>query len=144
MMDRCLPGINIKKPKTMLSCSYKILLAEDERLIRFIISAFFKKCGCYVDEAKNGEEAIRLFETKKDYDMILMDVHMPVMDGLMATEKIRRMEEAHKIKTRIIGISSDEHCKDKCYQHGMDDFYTKPLMIQDIFGLMAGKMEKKD
>lgn len=128
----------------MLSCSYKILLAEDERLIRFIISAFFKKCGCYVDEAKNGEEAIRLFETQKDYDMILMDVHMPVMDGLKATERIRGLEEPLKIKTRIIGISSDEYCKDKCYQHGMDDFYTKPLMIQDIFGLMAGKPKNNE
>ena len=120
----------------MDSCNYKILLAEDERLVRFILSSFFKKCGCQVDEAKNGSEALNLFQVKY-YDMILMDVNMPVMDGLDATSQIRNLEKFKSNKTYIVGISSDEHNKDRCLKHGMDEFYPKPLMVQDIFKLIG-------
>ncbi len=120
----------------MDSCNYNILLAEDERLVRFILSSFFKKCGCHVDEAKNGSEALNLFQVNY-YDMILMDVNMPVMDGLDATSQIRNLEKFKSNKTYIVGISSDEHNKDKCLEHGMDEFYPKPLMVQDIFKLIG-------
>mgnify|MGYP006277325485 CR=1 FL=1 len=116
--------------------SYNILLAEDDRFIRFILSSFLKKYSCIVDEAGNGYEALKLFEIKH-YDMILMDVNMPVMNGIDATMAIRNQEASKSERTFIVGISSDEQNKIRCLANGMDEFYPKPLMVEDIIKLLG-------
>lgn len=120
----------------MESRSYNILLAEDDRFVRFILSSFLKKYSCIVDEAVNGYEALKLFEMKH-YDMILMDVNMPVMNGIDATIAIRKQEASKNKRTFIVGISSEEHNKIRCLANGMDKFYPKPLMVKDIIKLLG-------
>lgn len=120
----------------MVTSEFNVLLADDERLIRYILHAFFKKNGCRIDEAKNGLEALQLFK-QKHYDLILMDVNMPVMDGIEATQKIREYEdEQGRVKTHIVGISTESDAEQECLNNGMNAFYTKPIMVKDIYYLI--------
>ena len=120
------------KYSDMNARKYKILLVEDERLLRFIINAFFKKLGVELDEAKNGLEAVEKFK-ENDYDLILMDIQMPIMDGFEAVELMRRMEkeDSDRKRTKIVAVTTN-HDKEKCLESGMDSYYQKPIMMEEI------------
>ncbi|MCG8310269.1 MAG: PAS domain S-box protein, partial [Cytophagales bacterium] len=103
----------------------KILLVEDNEFNRLVATNTLAIQGILVDEAKNGEEAIKLLETKR-FDLILMDLQMPVMDGLTATRIIRNEMD---IRIPIIAFTADAVKKEieLCLSSGMNDFVTKPF-----------------
>jgi CheY-like chemotaxis protein len=95
-----------------------------------LATALLKKMGHVVDTAGNGREALEALAAKP-YDLVLMDVHMPDMDGLEATRRIRQAETAGRRKTRtpIIALTAStlEGDRQICIDAGMDDFLAKPL-----------------
>jgi len=109
-----------------------ILLVEDDLLNQRLVTYILKKYNHKVVIANNGVEAIERFREHK-FDVILMDIMMPVMDGLEATVKIREIESSDKIEKRtpIIALTANttDNDRDKCLSHGMDKYLAKPFHI---------------
>lgn len=112
-----------------------ILLVEDNLLNQRIVTFSLKKFNHEVIIANNGVEAVERFREKK-FDVILMDIMMPVMDGLEATIKIREEELLNKTERRtpIIALTANtmDNDRDKCISYGMDDFLAKPFDIEKL------------
>lgn len=113
----------------------KILLVEDNILNQRIVTLSLKKFNHEVTIANNGVEAIDCFK-EKNFDVILMDIMMPIMDGLEATIKIREIEnESDSIKrTPIIAVTANtmDNDKEKCLSYGMDEFMAKTFDIEKL------------
>ncbi len=118
-----------------MSNSLKILLVEDNILNQKITSFGLKKFCHQVEIANNGLEAIDMFKDS-DYDVVLMDIMMPVMDGYEATSKIRDYEKQRGLikSTPIIAITANtlDNDRDKCLSIGMDEFMPKPFDINRL------------
>ncbi|GGW30183.1 PAS domain-containing hybrid sensor histidine kinase/response regulator [Arenibacter certesii] len=117
----------------------KILVADDNDVNKFLTSLFIKNLypHAIIVEAINGKDAVEQYQTEQP-DIILMDVQMPVMNGLQAAEKIRAYEE--NIEVPIIALTSGSMPgeKEKCLEAGMTDFLSKPL-LQESLGKMLNK-----
>lgn len=122
----------------------KILLAEDnpvnQRLMKLILSQLKMK----VDVASNGKEAYEMYQ-QKTYDLIFMDVQMPVLDGVESTKLIREFEQTsgslHRaLIVALTGSEIDEH-KDSCFEIGMDDFIEKPIRIEMLHKYISRLIE---
>lgn len=109
---------------------FQVLLVEDYLTNQKVAISHLKKIKCHVDVVENGLQAVNTFK-EKQYDVILMDIQMPVMDGFEATSKIRAYESELEAKTRIPIIAMTAHAikgyKEQCIEKGMDDYITKPL-----------------
>jgi len=112
--------------------SVHLLLAEDSATNRRVIKASLSKMGLQVDTAENGLEAVNL-AMEKEYDLILMDLAMPEMDGLEATRKIRS-GDGKNANSRIIAITANafEEDRERCFAAGMNEFVSKPINIQSF------------
>ena len=133
------PGF--KKPGTQLKDA-KILLAEDNVINQKIVLLSLQKVVRQIDVATNGKEALELFGLKQ-YDLILMDIMMPVMDGITATKKIREIEATGEQHIPIIAVTANALAGDRenCLAAGVDDYISKPftaeLMINKMKNLLA-------
>ncbi len=120
--------------------SLKILLVEDNLLNQRVVTFSLKKYNHEVTIANNGLEAVQLFRDHK-FDVILMDLMMPVMDGLEATVKIREEEELNNSYKRIpiIAITANtmDNDRDTCISYGMDDFMSKPFDIEKLHEIFS-------
>jgi len=118
-----------------------ILLVEDNPINQRITQLMLEPLVKRIEIARNGKEALDMFGTSR-YDMILMDVQMPVMNGLVAAEKIRRLEMSTQMHVPIIAITANAMLGDKeqCLAVGMDDYISKPiepgLLIDKISALL--------
>jgi PAS domain S-box-containing protein len=122
-----------------LGRKHRILVAEDNVTNQKVVVGILKKLGYEADTAANGLEAIRLLETAP-YDLLFMDVQMPEMDGLEATEAIRRRESESGGHIPIIAMTAYALKGDdvQCFQAGMDDYISKPIVPKTV----AAKLEK--
>ena len=104
----------------------RILLVEDYKINQDVVLLHLEPFNMVIDVAENGEEAILLF-TRNHYDLIIMDVHMPLLSGLEATTQIRKMVRGKDIP--IIGVSASAFTADReaCRRVGMSDFLSKPI-----------------
>ena len=100
-----------------------ILIVEDELRIRFLLRDYLLKEGFYVYEASNGEEGLFAFSTQK-IDLVLLDIMMPIMDGLSMLEKLR---EASTVPVILLTAKGEEEDKLQGYDYGADDYITKPF-----------------
>jgi CheY-like chemotaxis protein len=108
--------------------SLSILVVDDSDVNLKMALRMLKKLGYRADTATNGIEAIVALE-QKHYDIVLMDIQMPEMDGLEATKIIRqRWHES----PRIIVTTALDNCRDACFEAGADDFLAKPLGIKEL------------
>ena len=111
----------------------KILLAEDNIVNQKVTMAYLSQLGCQADLAENGEQVLQLMQTK-DYDIILMDCQMPILDGYSATQAIRQLESTTQTAKHvtIIAITANAFTedRDRCLKVGMDDFLSKPIRKQ--------------
>jgi CheY-like chemotaxis protein len=124
----------------------RILLAEDNQINVLLAKQFLKQWDVECDVAENGQLAVQLAQTN-DYDMILMDLQMPDMDGYTATEEIRKLEPASRYKKLpIIALTASAMLdnKDKAYTVGMDDYISKPFNPDDLYRKIAyyGKISR--
>jgi len=133
--------LKFKKPGIPLKDA-KILLAEDNIINQKIVLLSLQKVVRKIDVATNGKEALELFGLKQ-YDLILMDIMMPVMDGITATKKIREIEATGERHIPIIAVTANALAGDRenCLAAGVDDYIAKPftaeLMINKMKNLLA-------
>jgi CheY-like chemotaxis protein len=120
--------------KAKISGESRILLVEDYEGNIVVISYILDEIGCRYDIARTGLEALNLWK-EKHYDIILMDIQMPEMDGFTATTQIRIMEDEKDLpRTPIIGMTAHALIgdKDKCIAVGMDAYLPKPIVETDL------------
>ncbi|QNF31656.1 PAS domain S-box protein [Adhaeribacter swui] len=112
----------------------KVLLAEDNAINQFMAESILHGWGVTVDIANNGKEAMALHE-QANYDLILMDIQMPVMDGVEATRLIRQMVDPVKAQIPIIALTANALKGDSeiYLQAGMDDYMSKPYEEEKLF-----------
>ena len=116
-----------------------ILLAEDNLVNQEVSMSMLMTLGCRVELAENGMEAVELFSTK-DYDLVLMDCHMPKCNGFDAASQIRQIEkEANKKATPIIALTADvmKGIEEQCKDAGMDSYLSKPFKQNQLSKVLA-------
>lgn len=146
--ERALPG-DIEKfvseqavvasgmPAAGFETSLNILLAEDYRVNQQLIIPLLEKFGHRVQVAENGEEAL-IAARQSRFDLILMDVQMPVMDGLEATQRIRALDDPEKARVPIIALTAHavKGDREKFLSIGMDEYLSKPVKTDALLKLI--------
>jgi len=118
-----------------------VLLVEDNLINQKIVLLSLKKAVKNVEVANNGKEALDMFGSAK-YDVILMDIQMPIMNGIVTTKKIRSIENSTNTHTPIIAITANALLGDKeeCLAAGMDDYISKPFQIETLITKMQKQL----
>lgn len=113
----------------------KVLLVEDNEFNRIVACFTLKACNCDVVEAIDGKEAIEILKSGEHFDVILMDLQMPIMDGFEATRIIRN---ELKLSTPIIALTANAFKSEleQCLKLGMDDYITKPFEEEKLIAIM--------
>lgn len=118
-----------------------ILLVEDNLINQKIVLLSLKKTVKSIELANNGKEALDKFGSAK-FDVILMDIQMPIMNGIVTTKKIRSIEKSTNTHTPIIAITANALLGDKeeCLAAGMDDYISKPFQIETLITKMEQQL----
>jgi len=143
--DVCL---GIAKPKTLgeVSCQTedvcdsidltgkRILVVDDAEINREILKAMLEDTGAILHEASTGVEAVKMFSQDK-YNLVLMDLHMPIMDGFTATRNIRSSQQPWARKVPVISVSAEGNGEihSKCFEAGINAHITKPVRTESLF-----------
>jgi CheY-like chemotaxis protein len=123
------PGMGKRHP-------LRILLAEDNHTNQVLALALLDRLGYRADVAGNGVEVLKTLQ-RQSYDVILMDVQMPEMDGLEATREVRR-SFSPACQPRIIALTADamKEDRERCLAAGMDDYVSKPIQVKELIGAL--------
>ncbi len=118
-----------------------ILVAEDNPNNQKLIEILLSKFGLSVQIVPNGQEAVEMYKSKR-FDMILMDINMPIMDGLAATKIIRNIEKDY-YAVPIIALTANSIAgdKEKYLTEGMDDYLSKPININNLKSILKKYLE---
>lgn len=126
----------------------RVLVVEDNSLNMEIEKTLLEMTGCTVEEAENGKEAVELFEINptKYYDLILMDIRMPVMDGLEATKLIRTSDKEDARTIPIIATTANAFDEDtkKSMESGMDGHISKPIEVKHLYEIVNRAMKSRN
>lgn len=142
------PGNTIQQQTCMHNLEgYKALLVEDNSMNVMVLRQFLSKWGISLTIAENGEMALEQLKKnhENDFDIILMDIHMPVMDGYETAEKIRSMNNGLK-NIPVIGLTASaisEGKNNKCYKNGISDFLTKPINPDELYNKILNLLNKR-
>lgn len=124
------------EPDEILIKGKRILVAEDNSLNREIVKDMLEAAGCQVEEARDGTFAVDMVNLSGEgyYDLILMDIQMPMMDGYEATRIIRSFQNEHLRKIPIVALSANafQEDKKKAFDCGMDAFISKPVSAEKL------------
>lgn len=107
----------------------RLLIVEDEKKLRVLMSDFFKMKGYEVSEAENGIDATQILQ-QQEFDMIFLDIMMPGMDGIEVCKKVRTQTD---VPILFLTALYDEETKLKGYASGADDFVTKPFSLEVLY-----------
>ncbi len=135
------PAVPLAAGTAQRSFDARVLLAEDNRVNQLLAESMLTKIGCKTRIAANGTDAVALF-AEGGFDIVLMDCHMPEMDGYQATAAIRALEANKRIaggaRIPIIAVTANvmEGERDRCIAAGMDDYMSKPFGLRDIAAVM--------
>ncbi len=113
----------------------RLLLVDDERLNREIAQQLLEACGLRVDMAVDGEDAVALAE-RTDYDLILMDLQMPRLNGLEATRRIRRLPGREAVPIVALTANAFAEDRERCALAGMNDFLAKPTPTEQLYAMV--------
>lgn len=129
----------------------RVLLVEDMVYNRILLKKILEKQKCQIIEAENGETAIETWKTNGPFDLIIMDMNMPVMDGFEATQTIRKFEKENAVeKTPIIALTAlaMKGDKERCLSAGVDGYLAKPVNAKALIStsdqILSGKLEMAD
>ena len=119
----------------------RVLVAEDNPVNAMVIAAMLERLGIVSDRASNGLEAVQAIE-RQPYDVVLMDMQMPEMDGLEATRRVRA--NAVLVQPWIVALTANVMSEDRarCAAAGMHDFLAKPLQLQDLERCLSAQAAK--
>jgi len=114
-----------------------VLLAEDNEINQMVAKMMLSRFGCEVEAVDNGSRAVDAV-IEGNYDVVLMDVHMPEMDGYMATGAIRKAEKGTTRRIPIIAMTAKAMAGDRelCLEAGMDDYIVKPVRPEDLYTVL--------
>ena len=122
-----------------------ILLVEDNELNSEIAVEILKEYGFLVDTAENGTEAVEKVKnsTPGNYDLVLMDVQMPVMNGYEATKQIRALDDPALAGITILAMTANafEEDRKKALECGMDGFLSKPIVIEELISILHDNLQ---
>ena len=118
----------------------KVLLVEDEETNIILIQEFLSITQIRIDVSKNGKNAVERIETGEKFDLIVMDIKMPIMNGLEATIKIKNINPAIPVIAQTAYALSEE--REQALEAGCDDYITKPIRRDDLIALMAKYIEQ--
>ena len=120
----------------------RILVVDDEAINREVIQGLLQDVGLIVDGVEDGDKAVRLV-AQQAYDLVLMDMQMPVMDGLEATRSIRGLKAGERLP--IVAMTANAFAEDRqrCLAAGMNDFITKPVVPEVLFGTIRILLEAR-
>ena len=113
----------------------KILLVEDNLMNQKVVMYNLKKLNCTITPVSNGKVALEIFKNN-NYDLVLMDIMLPEMNGYEITIEIRKFEKLNEIKNpvTIIALTANtfENDKEKCFSVGMNEYLSKPFTAQQL------------
>jgi CheY-like chemotaxis protein len=122
---------------------FRVLLAEDVKLNQILTQKLLARSGYQIDIVENGRLAIEALE-KTDYDVILMDVQMPEMDGIEATRQIRNLSGAKKdVPIIALTAQAEGNTQDELRAAGMDDYISKPINFDILFSKLSALAAKR-
>jgi CheY-like chemotaxis protein len=121
----------------------RILLAEDNEVNQLVACRLLKNAGLAVDVANNGREAVDMVQAKS-YDLVLMDIQMPVMDGLAATKAIRSLPGQMELPIVAMTAHAMSGDREQSLAVGMNDHITKPINLAELFGALNRWIAKID
>ena len=123
----------------------KLLLVEDIEINREIIQELLKSTNITIDEAENGKIAVELFMENHDYDIVFMDIHMPVMNGYDASMAIRELDVPKAADVPIIAMTADVFAEDikNCIDAKMTAHMAKPVDLDEMFGTLDKYLSDK-
>ncbi len=115
----------------------RILLAEDNIVNQNVATQMLVRLGCEVALAANGQEAVELYR-QNEFDLVLMDCHMPVMDGLEATRQIHSLAQCRQMP--VIALPADVTAEQKtaCKQAGMNGYLSEPIRLEELRQALCG------
>ena len=119
-----------------------ILIAEDDESNVLLLKKALEKTNAEIIHAENGKEAIKHFRNNPDIDVILMDIRMPIMDGIEATTQIKQIDKDIPIIVQTAFTMSSE--KEKSFKAGCDDYISKPINIKELYATICKYIEKND
>jgi len=125
--------------------SLRVLLAEDNPVNQLLASRLLEKRGHSVLVAANGLEALEALE-KENFDLVFMDVQMPVMDGFEATAAIRKKEGPSGVRLPVVALTAHamKGDREKCLAGGMDGYLTKPIRPQELDEILRSYLERRE
>lgn len=147
LMDAVMQALNVHPPERIGQAiesqsgtppvPLSVLLAEDTPANQKVVSTVLKKRGHSVTVARNGREVVELYK-RETFDVILMDVQMPILDGFQATAAVRELERQQDKSTPIIAMTAHamRGDREKCLEAGMDAYIAKPLDVNQLLGLV--------
>lgn len=116
-----------------------ILIAEDDEANFLLLRKALEKTNVEIIHADNGKDAVKFFRTNPDIDLILMDIRMPIMDGIEATSQIKQIDKNVPIIVQTAFTMSSE--KEKSFKAGCDDYISKPINIKELFATIYKYIE---
>jgi CheY-like chemotaxis protein len=124
-------------PRSRVFQKARILAAEDNLINQKVISRMVEKLGCQISVVDNGKEAIQALE-ESHYDLVLMDCHMPEMDGYIATQKIRmsKNEAIKNIPIVAVTANSRKGERERCLEAGMNEYMCKPITEAQLYKVL--------
>ncbi|RYE96345.1 MAG: response regulator, partial [Oxalobacteraceae bacterium] len=114
----------------------KVLLVDDDMRNIFALTSLLEQRGLTVEPARNGVEALEKLEAQTDIDIVLMDIMMPVMDGLEATRRIRADPRLHKLPVIAITAKAMRDDQEQCRKAGCNDYLAKPIDLDRLISLL--------
>jgi CheY-like chemotaxis protein len=109
----------------------RILVAEDSPSNQRVLVEMLKRLGYRADAVADGREVVQALE-RQDYDLVLMDIKMPELDGITATQVIRKLRPVNGPKIVAITAFALEGDREKCIEAGMDDYIAKPVQMREL------------
>ncbi|NHK29005.1 response regulator [Parvularcula flava] len=132
----------VKAALSFTDCHF--LIAEDNLVNQMVLRAMLEPMACTLHIANNGAEAVEIYQ-QHDFDFVLMDVSMPVMDGLEATRQIKQIQKQRGEHVPVIGITAHAMQEDqaRCRAAGMDDYLPKPVRKDAVMEMISSWIEQK-
>lgn len=111
-----------------------ILIAEDEAVSRFLFEKALKKTQANLFFVKNGFEAVQMVKDNQEIDAVIMDIRLPIMDGLEATTKIKKI--IPEMPVIIQSAYAMQTTREEAFESGCDDFITKPIKVETLLAIL--------